>query len=239
VRWQHPQRGLVAPGEFLPAVMGTPLEVELDLWVVRTAVAQLARWRAAGRSLNVSISVSPGTLVLPELADTAAGIARDAAAGLPGPLEGIELEVLETATLDDLSAASRAIAACARQGVSFALDDFSTGYSSLSYLQRLPVNTLKIESSFVGNMLTSPGDLHIVRAVIGLAEVFGVSTVAEGVETHEHARMLAELGCHQLQGYGIAKPMSAQALETWPDERAWPPNAGEPHRACWPCRPGE
>jgi diguanylate cyclase (GGDEF)-like protein/PAS domain S-box-containing protein len=218
VRWQHPTHGLLAPGVFLPAVVGTSLEVELDLWVVRAAVAQLARWRSAGRELGLSINVSPGTLVQPDLAGTVAGIVSDAAAG--AELRGIELEVLETAALDDLGAASRAIEACARQGIAFALDDFGTGYSSLSYLRRLPVNTLKIDRSFVSNMLADHNDLHIVRAVIGLAEAFGVNTVAEGVETEDHARALAELGCKLLQGYGIARPMPAQALEAWLDEQA-------------------
>jgi EAL domain-containing protein (putative c-di-GMP-specific phosphodiesterase class I) len=217
VRWQHPRRGLLPPGAFLPTVVGTSLEVELDFWVVRTAVAQLAAWRAAGRTLGLSINVSPGTLILPELADTVADIVHRAEQALGGELAGLELEVLETAALDDLDVASHAIKACAQHGISFALDDFGTGYSSLSYLQRLPVSTLKIDRSFVSNMLVDRSALHIVRAVIGMAEAFGVTTVAEGVETDEHARLLAELGCDQLQGYGIARPMPAQALQAWLD----------------------
>ena len=217
LRWQHPQRGLLAPGAFLPAVVGTPMEIALDLWVLRTAVAQLVRWRAAGLGLHVAINLSPATVALPELAGTVTGIVQAATGDQIVPLEGIELEVLETAALDDLDAASRAIQTCARHGISFALDDFGTGYSSLSYLRKLPVSTLKIDRSFVSSMLVDPGDLHIVRAVIGLARAFSVTTVAEGVETEEHARMLAELGCHQLQGFGIARPMPAQALEAWLD----------------------
>jgi EAL domain-containing protein (putative c-di-GMP-specific phosphodiesterase class I) len=161
--------------------------------------------------------VAPGTLILPKLADTVADIVNSAQQSHDTRLGGIELEVLETAALDDLDAASRAIQACARRGISFALDDFGTGYSSLSYLRKLPVSTLKIDRSFVSNMLTSRGDLHIVRAVIGLAKAFGISTVAEGVETAEHASRLAELGCDQLQGYGVAQPMPALALEAWLD----------------------
>jgi diguanylate cyclase (GGDEF)-like protein/PAS domain S-box-containing protein len=217
LRWQHPQDGLRAPGTFLPAVIGTPLEVELDLWVLRSAVTQLVRWRRAGRGLHMAINVSPATLALPDLAGEVATIVHAIAPNQLVPLEGIELEVLETAALNDLEGASRAIDACARQGISFALDDFGTGYSSLSYLQRLPVSTLKIDRSFVSNMLVNRGDLHIVRAVIGLAEAFSVNTVAEGVETAEHAQALADLGCHQLQGFGIARPMPAPALEAWVD----------------------
>jgi diguanylate cyclase (GGDEF)-like protein/PAS domain S-box-containing protein len=215
VRWKHPGRGLLPPADFLPVLQGTPLEVELDLWVVRAAVKQLARWHAAGHSLGMSINVSPGTLVMPDLAATVADIVRETAPGQPRLLRSIELEVLETAALADLNAASRAIQACAERGISCALDDFGTGYSSLSYLRRLPVSTLKIDRSFISNMLADRGDLHIVRAVIGLAEAFGVATVAEGVETGAHARMLDELGCRQLQGFGIAPPMPAPQLETW------------------------
>jgi diguanylate cyclase (GGDEF)-like protein len=220
VRWQHPRQGLLPPGAFLPAVAGTPLETTLDLWVLRTAVGQWVRWRAAGRGLHVAINVSAATLALPDLADTIAGMVRAAAPGQAIPLGGLELEVLETAALSDLDAARRGIEACAAHGLSFALDDFGTGYSSLSYLQRLPVTTLKIDRSFVSNMLANRGDLHIVRAVIGLAQSFGVGTVAEGVETAEQARMLAELGCQQLQGYGIARPMPVRMLEAWLDSCA-------------------
>jgi diguanylate cyclase (GGDEF)-like protein/PAS domain S-box-containing protein len=220
VRWQHPQRGLLAPGAFLPAVIGTPLESALDRWVLREAVAQLVRWRGQGRRLRVAVNVSPATLALPDLAGTVAAVIREAAPRQVVPLDGIELEVLETAALNDLEAASHSIEACARQGISFALDDFGTGYSSLSYLQRLPVSTLKIDRSFVANMLERRGDLHIVRAVIGLAQAFGVTTVAEGVETEEQARALAEMGCHELQGYGIARPMPVQQLQEWLDAAA-------------------
>jgi EAL domain-containing protein (putative c-di-GMP-specific phosphodiesterase class I) len=152
---------------------------------------------------------------MPDLAVTVADIVRETAPGQPRLLRSIELEVLETAALADLNAASRAIQACAERGISCALDDFGTGYSSLSYLRRLPVSTLKIDRSFISNMLGDRGDLHIVRAVIGLAEAFGVATVAEGVETGAHARMLDDLGCRQLQGFGIAPPMPAPLLETW------------------------
>jgi EAL domain-containing protein (putative c-di-GMP-specific phosphodiesterase class I) len=168
----------------------------------------------------MAFNVCAATLALPDLAGTIAGIARAVAPDQVVPLGGLELEVLETAALSDLEAASRGIEACAAQGISFALDDFGTGYSSLSYLQRLPVTTLKIDRSFVSSMLANRGDLHIVRAVIGLAQAFGVGTVAEGVETAEQARVLAELGCRQLQGYGIAQPMPRQALEAWLDAGA-------------------
>jgi diguanylate cyclase (GGDEF)-like protein len=224
VRWQHPLRGLLAPGAFLPVLAGTPLEVELDLWIIERAVRQLAEWHAAGQPLPLSINVTAGTLALPGLAARVAGIA--AAAGLPAldpqDCASIELEVLESTALNDLGAARTAIADCAGQGISVALDDFGTGYCSLSYLRQLPVQALKIDRSFVMNMLGNAGDMHIVRAVIGLARAFKLTTVAEGVETPDHARTLAELGCHQLQGFGIARPMPATALEAWLAQQAKP-----------------
>jgi diguanylate cyclase (GGDEF)-like protein/PAS domain S-box-containing protein len=220
VRWQHPRLGLLAPGAFLPAVANTPLETELDWWVMRAAAQQLARWREQGCSLQLSINIAPRTLLVRELADTLDAILRETQRDTPAQLGGIELEVVESAALADLETAIHAMKACARHGLSFALDDFGTGYSSLSYLRQLPVSTLKIDRSFVINMLADQGDLHIVRAVISLAEAFGVRTVAEGVETAEHARVLAELGCHELQGYGIARPMPAHALQAWMEQRS-------------------
>lgn len=217
VRWQHPVRGLLPPGAFLPALLGTALEVQLDLWVMREALAQLARWHADGLPLTLSINVSPGTLAMPGLARTVADLVASAGMAprsVGSPL-GIELEVLETTALNDLPAAAEAINACAGQGISFALDDFGTGYSSLSYLRRLPVSTLKIDRSFVMNMLDSPDDRLIVQAVIGLAQAFGVACVAEGVESEAHAGALAQLGCQQLQGFGIARPMPAQEFVSW------------------------
>lgn len=219
LRWQHPRRGLLSPQAFLPAVLGTPLEVELDLWVVERAVAQLGQWRRAGRTLGLSINVSPATLLLPAMADTIARLVHEGSGHSGVPLEGIELEVLETAAVKDITSASQAIRACARHGITFALDDFGTGYSSLSCLRQLPVHTLKIDRSFVGSMLDNSSDLHIVRAVIGLAQAFGMDTVAEGVETQQHAQALAAMGCRQLQGYGIAMPMSAVELQAWLDAR--------------------
>lgn len=127
----------------------------------------------------------------------------------------LELEVLESEALADLATSVDVMQACVRLGIGFALDDFGTGYSSLLYLRRLPVRTLKIDRSFVRRMLDDDGDQHIVRAVVALAHAFGVTTVAEGVETEAIGSALRELGCDLLQGYAIARPMPAEDFERW------------------------
>jgi hypothetical protein len=127
----------------------------------------------------------------------------------------LELEVLESSALDDIEGASRVIRACNRLGVGIALDDFGTGYSSLSYLKRLPVRQLKIDQSFVRDMLHDPDDLAILEGVLGLARAFRREVIAEGVETLEHGRALLQLGCEFGQGYGIARPMPAASVAPW------------------------
>jgi diguanylate cyclase (GGDEF)-like protein/PAS domain S-box-containing protein len=216
VRWQHPRRGLLTPQDFLPAAAGTPLEVEVDLWVMRAVAAQRARWRAAGRQLPLSLNIGPSTLALADLADTAACLLleEDLPAGAP---VGLELEVAETVVQDDVATAARALKACARHGIGFALDGFGTGYASLATLRHLPVRALKIDRGFVARMLHDEGELHMVRAALGMAQAFGARCVAEGVETEAQAQLLAELGCAELQGFGIAPPMSAQELNDWLD----------------------
>jgi diguanylate cyclase (GGDEF)-like protein/PAS domain S-box-containing protein len=211
LRWMHPERGLLSPGEFLPQIHGTELECEIDWMVLAQGMAQLGSWARLGHDMSLSINLSAATLLHPQLAPRVVQLSREHDVP-PGRLE---LEVLETAALADLSAVVNTMEACARVGVCFALDDFGTGYSSLHYLRQLPVKSLKIDQGFVRRMLTDDGDMHIVRAVVGLAGAFGVRTVAEGVETEPHARALTELGCDLLQGYWFARPMPAPALEQW------------------------
>jgi EAL domain-containing protein (putative c-di-GMP-specific phosphodiesterase class I) len=131
------------------------------------------------------------------------------------PAHCLELEVLETSALEDIAQVSQVIAACAQMGVMFALDDFGTGYSSLTYLKRLHVTLLKIDQSFVRDMLEDPDDLAILQGVIGLAAAFKRQVIAEGVETVAHGSLLLQLGCELAQGYGIARPMPADQLPAW------------------------
>ena len=213
LRWQHPRRGLLSPQDFLCAAAGTPLEVELDLWVLRAAAAQRARWRAAGHDLALSLNVAPATLALPDLADTVACLLLEGGGGNAGA--GVELEVSETAVQDDLATAARAIKACARHGIGVALDGFGTGYASLVTLRRLPVSTLKIDRGFIGRMQQDESDLHMVRAALGMAHAFNIRCVAVGVESETRAQLLAELGCGELQGFYVSPPLGEIEFGDW------------------------
>ncbi|MDR1708097.1 MAG: EAL domain-containing protein [Candidatus Accumulibacter sp.] len=212
IRWRHPDRGLVLPGDFLPLVEGSDLMGNLDDWVMNAALRQMAAWREEGQDIAVSVNVSAFQLqqsdFLPQLEKRLAAYPAVA----PGRLE---LEVLETAALEGISRISNLIENCQTLGVRFSLDDFGTGYSSLTYLRRLPADTLKIDQSFVRDMLWDASDLAIVEGIIGLAEAFRRAVIAEGVETPEHGAALLRLGCDLAQGYGIARPMPARELPVW------------------------
>ncbi|MFM8558158.1 MAG: EAL domain-containing protein, partial [bacterium] len=179
---------------------------------------------AHGLRAGVSVNVSGF-----ELRDPAfAGRVRKARDRHPGsPPSRLRLEVLESAALTDMALVTRTIEECAAIGVQFSLDDFGTGYSSLAYMKRLPVTTIKIDRSFVADMLTDAGDRAIVTGVVELARVFGRQSVAEGVETQEHVDALRELRCDMGQGYGIAPPMPADEFEAWAKARS----PGMPARA--------
>jgi diguanylate cyclase (GGDEF)-like protein/PAS domain S-box-containing protein len=212
IRWRHPGRGLLFPGDFLPAVANSDLDIQLGQWVIEAALSQLQGWQSAGLELRLGVNVSAGHLQSPGFLQDL----QDALERHPWlPPGRLEIEVLETATLEDIFGVRGIIETCAGWGVGFALDDFGTGYSSLSYLRSLPVATLKIDPSFVRGMLADPGDLAIVRGIIGLAQAFGRATVAEGVESPDTAKALRDLGCERCQGYGIAEPMAAGEFFEW------------------------
>jgi len=218
IRWNHPQRGLLPPGEFLRAVENTELEIEVGEWVIDTALGQLRSWRRDGLALELSINVSAYHLQSAEFVSklTAAAQRRDAT----DCLRHLQIEVLETAALEDIARIGELIRACRKLGVGFALDDFGTGYSSLTYLSKLDVDTLKIDQSFVRDMLDDKGDHAVVHGIIALARAFEMGIVAEGVETEAHYQALFQMGCELGQGYGIARPMPADALVSWrPDPR--------------------
>jgi EAL domain-containing protein (putative c-di-GMP-specific phosphodiesterase class I) len=212
IRWRHPEKGLLAPGVFLPVVEDHPLAIRMGEWVIATALAQLAAWRAAGLDIPVSVNVGAHQLQQSDFADR---LRNMIAARADVKRNSLEMEVLETSALQDVAGVSRVIKACREMGVSFALDDFGTGYSSLTYLKLLPVTLLKIDQSFVRDMLDDPDDLAIMEGVINLASGFHRQVIAEGVESVDHGRMLLQLGCHLAQGYGIARPMPAEELPGW------------------------
>lgn len=212
IRWQHPELGLLAPAEFLPHLHGSHLETTFGEWVLGAAMAQAAAWHSAGLLMTVSVNVSANHLLQPGFfAHLQTALACH---GGVKP-EYFELEVLESAAIADMEQAIGILLDCRQLGIHFALDDFGTGYSSLTYLRKLPIDTLKIDQSFVRDMLTDSDDLGIVEGVIQLANVFHRQVIAEGVETMAHGKKLRTLGCHLVQGYGIARPMPASRIEEW------------------------
>ena len=212
IRWQHPEQGLLLPGEFLPVVENRDFSVRLGYWVLGEALRQLEHWWSGGLAIKVSVNISARHLQDPHfLSDLSVLLENHPDA----PPTALELEVVETAALGDMAGATKVIAECRELGVQFALDDFGTGYSSLTYFKRLPLDTLKIDQSFVRHMLTDTEDHAIVEGVIALAKAFNRKVVAEGVESMDHGKMLMELGCDHAQGFGIARPMPPDAFPGW------------------------
>jgi diguanylate cyclase (GGDEF)-like protein/PAS domain S-box-containing protein len=220
IRWQHPEKGLLAPAAFLHVIEEHPLAVAIGEWVIDTALHQVERWRSAGLDLPVSVNIGARQLQQGDFVERLQGILAAHPRVLPSCLE---LEILETSTLKDMAQVSGVIEACEQIGIAFALDDFGTGYSSLTYLKRLHVATLKIDQSFVQDMLQDPDDRSILEGVIGLASAFKRGVIAEGVETIAHGTALLQLGCDLAQGYGIARPMPGDTMPEW--AAAWQPDA--------------
>lgn len=219
IRWQHPERDLLSPIAFLPIIENHPLIVELSEWIMHTVLKQVDIWQQVGIQLTVSINIA--ALHLKER-DFVLRL-RDVLSQYPNVNpNALELEILETSSLEDVMGVSEIIHACHALGLGFALDDFGTGYSSLTYLKRLPVDTLKIDQSFIHDMLDSAHDQVILEAIIQLGKVLQRHIIAEGVETVEQGNKLIDLGCEFAQGYAIAYPMSADALTVWLD--TWQPD---------------
>jgi diguanylate cyclase (GGDEF)-like protein/PAS domain S-box-containing protein len=219
IRWQHPEKGLLSPASFLPVVENHSLSSEIGEWVIDQVLQQILIWRSQGLELRVSVNISAQQLQQQDFVPQLKSILARYPNINPKLLS---LEVLETSALEDLDWVSRVIAECYEIGIRFALDDFGTGYSSLTYLKRLPVTELKIDQSFVRDMLDDPDDLAILEGVIGMASAFRREVIAEGVESVEHGEMLLQLGCELAQGYGIARPMPASNFPEW--AKNWSPD---------------
>ncbi|MFQ3786844.1 EAL domain-containing protein [Halomonas sp. A29] len=212
IRWQHPERGLLVPASFLPAIQQHPLAVDLGEWVFAQALDQFEAWAGTGIRLPVSVNVDAIHLEQADFVERLrAEVKRHPSVG-QGDLM---LEVLETNALEDVGHVASVMKACRAFGVEFALDDFGTGYSSLTYLRHLPASVLKIDRSFVRDMLDDPEDLTILEGVLGLAVAFRRGIIAEGVETLLHGRMLLAMGYQLAQGYAIARPMPADSIPGW------------------------
>jgi len=213
IRWIHPEKGVIPPLDFLPCIEATPLEIKLGEWVINEALQQLDDWQQDGIKLEVSVNISSNHLL------SSAFITRLEVCLKKHPSvnpELLQLEILESSALGDVSTITHIIETCQnRLGVNFSLDDFGTGYSSLTHLRSLPVNTIKIDQSFVRDVLDDPSDYSIIDGVIALAKTFDRNVIAEGVESTNHGLILLLIGCEKAQGYGIAKPMPADTLVSW------------------------
>ena len=212
IRWQHPTKGLLAPAEFLPLIDNTDLMLDLSDWVIATAIKQLNQWQAINLKLIISVNIAPCHLVQENFVSQLQKHLQVYPDVRP---ENLELEILETAALDDVLRVSEIMKSCMDLGVHFSLDDFGTGYCSLTYLKNLPVKTLKIDQTFIRDMLVDSEDMAITVATIGLAKAFNRGVIAEGVETVEHGKRLLEIGCNHAQGYGIARPMPINEVNDW------------------------
>jgi diguanylate cyclase (GGDEF)-like protein/PAS domain S-box-containing protein len=212
IRWQHPVRGLIASLEFLSAIEGHTISLEMGEWVIGAALRQISQWRSIGINLPISVNITAYQLQQDNFAKRLAALLS---AHPEVPSHRLELEILETSVLSDINRVSATMNACHDLGVRFALDDFGTGYSSLNHLRHLPAHMIKIDQSFVRDMLEDADDLAIIEGVVGLAKAFHREVIAEGVETIEHGAALLQLGCELAQGYAIARPMPAGDIPEW------------------------
>jgi EAL domain-containing protein (putative c-di-GMP-specific phosphodiesterase class I) len=211
LRWSHPTKGVIAPDRFIPFAEQTGFIKAITAWVIEGAVRQGAAWRAAGRPTPISVNISAQDLLNPELGELLTGALERHRL----PPELLCLEITESGVMQDAARAIEVLKRLARLGVRRAIDDFGTGYSSLSYVKQLSVNELKIDRSFLGGILNDVRDRAIVLSTIDLAHNLGLIVVAEGVEEQGSADLLRALGCDQIQGSLIAKPLDVGVLETW------------------------
>ena len=214
IRWQHPERGFINPADFIPLAEDTGLIVPLGLWILKRACQQLCKWQwqsPANRGLFMSVNLSGKQVAEPELV----GQIRDILEETHVEAKYLKLEITESAVMENAEMAARLLNRLKALGVQLSIDDFGTGYSSLSYLHRFPVNTLKIDRSFVGRIGEAAENIEIVRTVISLAENMGMEVVAEGVETLSQLTQLRKLKCQYGQGYLFSRPVDADSVTSW------------------------
>lgn len=212
LRWQHPEQGLIGPQHVFPLIDDTDLIVEVGEWVLEHALRQMRAWTAAGMPWSVSVNIAARHFHRSDFVDRLKTILQTSPEVSPTQLE---LEILESAALEDVKYMRSMMQSCQALGVRFALDDFGTGFSSLSYLKLLPAETIKIDQSFIKGILEDHDDLTLVSAIVALAAALQRKVIAEGVETQAHCDKLLQLGCELAQGYGIARPMPADQVPDW------------------------
>jgi diguanylate cyclase (GGDEF)-like protein len=211
VRWRHPQRGFIPPGDFIPHAERTGAIRSVTTWVLTAAMRDMKTWQASGLNIDVSVNVSSSDLADPRFADQVAGLLADTRA----PAARLVLEVTESGAMRDLPATLRMMEHLRILGIRFSIDDFGTGYSSLSHLKRLPVDEVKIDRSFIQEIETQGEDDVIVRSTIGLGHALNLKVVAEGVESASSMEMLRRLGCDLIQGYFVSKPLPTREFTAW------------------------
>ncbi len=210
VRWQHPELGLVGPSEFIPIAEATGLIVPIGPWVLRTACAEVRRWQQCGfPDLSVCVNLSARQFKDPELAAEI----RTALEQTGLPPDCLELEITESSAMENAEITTTILNEIKSLGVRISIDDFGIGYSSLSYLKRLPINTLKIDQSFVRDITSDPDDAAIARAVIAMAHSLKLKVVAEGVETSEQLAFLTAHRCDKIQGFYFSRPLPPELCE--------------------------
>lgn len=219
LRWEHPHKGTVPAREFLPLVAQTDLIIDIGEWVIEQVLQQLSRWQAAGQGWPISVNIAARHFQRADFVDRLGQLlARHAHV----PPQGLDLEIVESVAVENIQHVSACLQACQALGVQFSLGDFGTGYSSLSYLKRLRTQTIKIDRSFIRDILHDHDDLALTKAVIGLARAFGRQVIAEGVESIEHGQLLLQLGCDIGQGYFIARPMPEDEVQRWVEQYVAP-----------------
>ncbi|ORU94292.1 MAG: hypothetical protein A6F70_08175 [Cycloclasticus sp. symbiont of Bathymodiolus heckerae] len=213
IRWLHPEKGVISPFGFLPVVDGNKMEIKIGDWVIAEGLQQLDDWQRDGIELELSINISSYHLLSHHFLSVLKQLLAKHPDVSPAKLQ---LEILESSVLGDIGAISEILESCRDElGVKIALDDFGTGYSSLTHLRQLPAGTVKIDRTFVRDILNDENDLAIVKAVVGLADSFKLDVIAEGVETVDQGLKLLQIGCDRAQGFGIAKPMPAMKMLSW------------------------
>ncbi|MFI8740678.1 putative bifunctional diguanylate cyclase/phosphodiesterase [Stutzerimonas zhaodongensis] len=212
LRWQHPALGLLPPDAFLPAVERTDVIIDIGDWVIEQTLCQLRIWNAEGHHWPTSVNIAARHFQLPNFVDRLQRLLAKHSDVEPRLLD---LEIVESTAIDNLEHVSQCLIDCQQMGVTFSLDDFGTGFSSLNYLKRLPAQTIKIDKSFVRDILHDKDDLALSEAIINLSRTFEREVIAEGVETDLQEKMLLAMGCYLVQGYGIAPPMPAEQVSDW------------------------
>jgi diguanylate cyclase (GGDEF)-like protein/PAS domain S-box-containing protein len=217
VRWQHPRRGMVSPAEFIPLAEETGMILPLGHWVLETACTQLARWAVLPgmAHLTLAVNVSAHQFRQADFVDEVLAILKKTDANP----QRLKLELTESMLVHNVEEIIEKMLALRVKGVGFSLDDFGTGYSSLSYLKRLPLDQLKIDQSFVRDVLVDPNDAAIARTIVALGENLGLAVIAEGVETEAQRDFLANSGCHAYQGYFFSRPLSIDGFEAFAQSR--------------------